>query len=142
MSSTQADVLAIVRSFGGDPLDLPFWEACRDGRFLLHRCDICKRHYWPASRCIDHGGKAMQWVTASGRGTLYTYTIMHHAYTSSMKGKIPYVVAVVKLEEGPFFHSNLVDCSPDEVAIGLSLKAVMREHETGLVVPMFQPTSD
>jgi uncharacterized protein len=138
MSATENNTLAVVRSFGGDPLDLPFWDACREGRFLLHRCDICKRSYWPASRCIEHGPQAMQWVSAAGNGTLYTYTIMHHAYTPSMKGKTPYVVAVVKLAEGPFFHSNVIDCPVEDVRVGMALKAVMREHESGLVVPMFQ----
>ena len=136
MSATP-DTLTIVRTFGGDPLDLPFWNACREGQFLLHECELCKRNYWPASRCIEHGPQAMRWVAASGRGTLYTYTVMHHAYTPSMKGKTPYVVAVVKLDEGPFFHSNLIDCPLDQVRIGMPLAAVMREHESGLVVPMF-----
>ena len=97
MSETKPDMLAIVRSVGGDPLDLPFWEACREGRFLLHRCDICKRSYWPASRCVEHGARAMQWTKASGRGTIYTYTVMHHAYTPAMKGKTPYPVAFILL---------------------------------------------
>lgn len=138
MSVVQPDTLAIIRSFGGDPLDLPFWNACREGRFLVHRCAICQRSYWPASRCVEHGPQAMQWVDACGRGTLYTYTVMHHAYTQAMKSKTPYVVAVVKLEEGPFFHSNLLDCPLAEVAVGMPLQAVMREHETGLIVPLFR----
>ena len=139
MSAT-ADTLQIIRNFGGDALDLPFWDACREGRFLLHRCDVCGRNYWPASRCVEHGAQAMSWREASGSGTLYTYTVMHHAYTPAMKGKTPYVVAVIKLEEGPFFHSSIIDCPPDEVVIGMSVRAVMQQHETGLVVPMFQPT--
>lgn len=142
MNRPAPDTLAIVRSYGGDPLDLPFWHACREGRFLLHRCELCQRSYWPASRCTEHGAQAMQWVDASGRGTLYTYTIMHHAYTPSMKGKTPYVVAVVKLEEGPFFHSTLIDCALEDVAIGMRLHAVMQEHDSGLIVPMFRPTRD
>lgn len=136
------DTIAIIRNFGGDPLDLPFWDACREGRFLLHRCDVCGRNYWPASRCIEHGAQSMSWREASGRGALYTYTVMHHAYTPAMKGKTPYVVAVVKLAEGPFFHSNIIDCAVDAVAIDMPLQAVMTPHESGLVVPMFRPARD
>jgi uncharacterized OB-fold protein len=139
MSDAKLDMLAIVRSVGGDPLDLPFWEACREGKFLLHRCDICGRSYWPASRCIEHGARAMQWIEASGRGTIYTYTVMHHAYTPAMKGKTPYAVAVVKLQEGPFFHSSIVDCATDAIAIDMPVTMVMSQHESGLSMPVFRP---
>jgi uncharacterized OB-fold protein len=138
MSETAA-MLSTIRDCGGDPLDLPFWEGCRDGRFLLHRCGVCGRSYWPASRCVIHGAQDMSWVETSGRGALYTYTVMHHAYTPAMKGKTPYVVAVVQLDEGPFFHAGIVDCAPGQVAIGMRLQATMLPHDSGLVVPMFRP---
>jgi uncharacterized OB-fold protein len=129
----------IVRDLGGDPLDLPFWQACGEGRFLLHRCGVCRRHYWPASRCVRHGAQNMAWVEGSGRGTLYTYTVIHHAYTASMKGRVPYVVGVIQLDEGPFFHSNVVGCPLERLAVGQPLRATMIEHESGLVVPVFRP---
>lgn len=132
------DTLTAIAQFGGDPLDAPFWDACRDGRFLVHRCNVCGKSYWPASRCVVHGAQDMRWVPASGRGELYSYTVLHHAYTPAMKDKVPYVVAVVKLEEGPFFHGNLVDCPLDDVRIGMPLQATMVPHESGLVVPMFR----
>jgi uncharacterized OB-fold protein len=139
--NTPSELEVIIRQVGGDPADLPFWQGCREGRLMLHRCEICQRSYWPASRCIDHGDTAMGWVAGSGRGSLYTYTVLHHAYTSSMKDKLPYVVAVIKLEEGPFFHSNVVDCPLEEVRIGMPLRAEMVEHESGLVVPVFRRLS-
>ncbi|HEY9545524.1 MAG TPA: OB-fold domain-containing protein [Solimonas sp.] len=140
MSDKDIDIAGAIRNLGGDILDLPFWEACRDGRFLLHRCNVCGRHYWPASRCVVHGAQSMAWLPASGRGTLYTYTVMHHAYTPTMKGKTPYVVAVIRLDEGPYFHSNLIDCTLDQVRIGMQLQSAMIEQDNGLVVPVFRPT--
>ncbi|HKY89856.1 MAG TPA: OB-fold domain-containing protein [Nevskiaceae bacterium] len=137
MSETPA-LEAIVRQVGGDPADLPFWEACREGRFLLHRCDRCGRSYWPASRCMEHGDAAMRWVEGSGRGVLYTYTVMHHAYTRSMKDKLPYIVGVIQLEEGPFFHGNVVDCPLEALAVGMPLRSEMVAHESGLTVPVFR----
>jgi uncharacterized OB-fold protein len=134
-----SDLLAPIVAAGGDPLDLPFWAACREGRFLVHRCGICGRAYWPASRCVEHGDRDMAWVDASGRGTLYTYTVMHHAYTPEMRGETPYVVGVVKLEEGPFFHTRLVDCPVEAVAVDMPLRAVMTAHPNGMTLPMFRP---
>jgi uncharacterized OB-fold protein len=137
--SGQTDMLTIIRRLGGDPADLPFWRACREGRFLLHRCGICGRHYWPASRCVVHGNQNMAWVEALGRGVLHTFTIMHHAFTPSMKAKLPYVVGVIQLEEGPFFHSNILGCAPEEVKIGMKLRAEMILDESGLIIPVFYP---
>jgi uncharacterized OB-fold protein len=134
-----SSMMDAVLSVGGDALDFPFWEACREGRFLLHRCEICQRYYWPASRCLDHGAAAMLWVEASGRGTLYTYTVMHHAYTPAMKGKVPYVVGVVRLQEGPFFHTQVVDCPLAEIHVDMLLTVVMQAHESGLILPMVRP---
>jgi uncharacterized OB-fold protein len=136
--SAPTDLETAVRAAGGDPADLPFWQGCREGRFLLHRCELCGRCYWPASRCIDHGDAAMRWVDSSGSGTLHTYTVMHHAFTSEMKGKVPYVVGVIKLVEGPFFHSNVVDCPPDKLSIDMQLQAEMIPHECGLALPVFR----
>jgi uncharacterized protein len=133
------DLDTTVRNLGGDPADLPFWHGCEQGKFLLHRCDTCHRHYWPASRCVEHGAKAMSWVESSGRGELYTYTVLHKALTSSMKDKVPYVVAVVKLDEGPLYHTNIVGCGHDQVAVGMRLQAVMTEHQNGMTIPVFQP---
>lgn len=139
MSDHASELLTRITALGGDVLDLPFWQACRDGRFLLHACGVCGRHYWPASRCVVHGDARMRWIAASGRGTLYTYTVMHHAYTAAMKARTPYVVAVVRLDEGPYFHSGLIDCALDDVAIGMRLEATMIEHDNGLVAPVFRP---
>jgi uncharacterized OB-fold protein len=136
---TATDLLPIVLKFGGDPADLPFWEGCRDDRFLLHRCDRCGRHYWPASRCVEHGGEAMSWVEATGRGTLHTYTVMHRAYLPAMKEQVPYAVAVVQLEEGPFFHANLIDCPLEAIEVGMPLEAVMTANYSGLICPQFRP---
>jgi uncharacterized OB-fold protein len=136
--TTSPDLEDVIRQVGGDPADLPFWEACREGRFLLHRCNRCNRCYWPASRCVEHGTADMQWVDSAGRGTLYTYTVMHHAYSPSMKNKTPYVVAVVKMDEGPFFHSNVIDCPLDQIQIGMHLRAVMNQHDSGLTLPVFR----
>jgi uncharacterized OB-fold protein len=134
-----SDLVYAVVQAGGDHADAPFWEGCKAGRFLLHQCGVCHRHYWPASRCIEHGDQNMRWVESFGAGELYTYTIMHHAYSPALKAKTPYVVGVIKLKEGPFFHSNVEGCALDDVRVGMKLAARMIPHESGLTLPIFEP---
>jgi uncharacterized OB-fold protein len=139
--SDEPTVLQAIHQLGGSPDDLPFWNASSEGRFCLHRCGVCGKHYWPASRCVEHADQDMAWVDASGRGTVHTFSVLHHAYTPEMHGKTPYVVAVVQLDEGPFFHTNIVGCSPADVAIDMRVNALFEARANGLTVPLFQPVS-
>lgn len=133
------ELLMAIRTAGGDDADLPFWKASREGQFLLHRCNACGRSYWPASRCIEHGDEAMAWFMASGRGEVHTYTVIHHAYTAAMHDRVPYVVAVVKLDEGPFFHTNIIGCDTGDVHVGMRVALSARAEVAGLALPVFKP---
>lgn len=135
----QDALLGAVLSAGGDPADLPFWQGCEEGRLLVHQCRICGRNFWPASRCVEHGDEAMEWVEASGKASLHTWTIIHRSFLPAMKDRIPFVVAVVKLAEGPFYHSNIIDCDHDALHIDMPLMVTMQSHESGLTLPMFVP---
>lgn len=120
-------------------VDQPFWEACARGQFLVHRCSVCGRSYWPASCCIQHGARAMRWVPAGGQGEVHTYTIFHHAYRPSWKDRVPYVVAVVKLREGPFYHARIVGCPIEQVRTGMAVELVFETQDDGGVLPVFRP---
>ena len=140
-SDKRETLLNTILKAGGDPADLPFWQACESGKFLIHHCERCGRNYWPASRCIVHGDESMVWVEASGRGTLHTYTIMHRAMLPAMQDKVPYVIGVVKLEEGPYYHSNIIDCEHSLLAVDMVLEVKMQSHSSGLTLPMFTPVT-
>jgi uncharacterized OB-fold protein len=120
-------------------VDQPFWDACALGEFLVHRCGICGRSYWPASCCIHHGARAMRWCPASGKGEVHTYTIFHHAYRPSWKDRVPYVVAVVKLQEGPFYLSRIVQCPVDQVKSGMAVELAFETEDDGGILPVFKP---
>lgn len=122
-----------------DELDAPFWQGCERHVFLVHRCVACGRAYWPASTCIDHGSSAMEWQPASGRAEVFTYTIVHHAYDRALVDKLPYAATVVKLDEGPFFHTDIVDCDPSDVHIGMRVHVVFESLDDETVIPHFTP---
>jgi uncharacterized OB-fold protein len=122
-----------------DDLDAPFWAGCLRSEFLVQRCGGCDRAYWPASSCVDHGAAQMRWEPASGLGIVHTWTVFHHAYDADLVAKVPYVVAVIELAEGPFFHSDLVECELATVLVGLPVAVVFDPVRPGLVLPRFRP---
>ena len=128
--------------FVPDELDAPFWEGCKQHVFLVHRCTECGRAYWPASTCIDHGSSAMEWQPASGRAEVFTYTVVHHAYDRARADKLPYAVAVVQLDEGPFFHTDIVGCDPSDVRVGMRVCVTYDGIDDETVIPHFTPDSD
>ena len=110
-----------------------FWDAAREGRFLVPFCTACgKAHWYPRAICPFCASDTIEWRNGSGKGTIYTFSVMRRA-------KEPYVIAQVTLAEGPTMLTNIVDCDPDKVAIGQPVAVVFRETENGPPAPMFRP---
>jgi uncharacterized protein len=110
-----------------------FWEATAAGRLLIKRCTACgESHYYPRSICPFCGSDRTEWRDASGRGTVYTYSVMRRA-------PVPYAIAYVTLEEGVSMMTNIVDCDLDAIRIGQKVRVVFKPTEGGPPVPMFTP---
>jgi uncharacterized OB-fold protein len=78
------------------------------------------------------------WIDAAGTGTLYTYSVVHVNDQPSFRHRLPYVVAIIELDEGPRMETNLVDCAFDDLRVGMRV-AVTFEEEGELVLPRFRP---
>lgn len=122
------------------PASLPFWEGCRAGELRLQRCAGCGRHVlYPRPRCPHCHSDQLEWVRASGRGKLHSYVISHLP-APGWEGDLPYVIAVVELEEGPRMLSSLVGVPPQPERLSLDMPlAVVFERRGEEVLPLFQP---
>ena len=110
-----------------------FWDAAREGRFLIPVCTACgKAHWYPRAICPFCAGDKVEWREASGKGTIYTFSPMRRV-------KEPYVIAHVTLAEGPTMLTNIVACDPDKLRIGQPVALVFQETENGQPAPMFKP---
>lgn len=118
----------------------PFWEGTRAGELRIQRCSACSRHFlYPRPVCPFCGSSDVQWVKASGRGTLHSYVINHFA-APGFEGEVPYVIAVVQLDEGPRMLSNLrgVAAEPEALALDMPLEVTF-EPRGDQSLPMFRP---
>src|SRR5436309_1065880 len=104
------------------PETQPFWDGCARGELLLQRCRQCGTvWHTPSPLCPNCLSTDYEWTPASGRGTVYTYSVVHHAFRPLWEELVPYIVAVIELTEGPHLVSNLVDIAPEDVRIGMEV---------------------
>jgi uncharacterized OB-fold protein len=80
-------------------------------------------------------------VTASGRGTVYAYTVARRPTHPAFAARTPYVIAIVELEEGPRMTTNIVDCNPDSVKIGMAVEAAFEDVSPEVTLVVFRPAS-
>jgi uncharacterized protein len=118
----------------------PFWDAARAGKLLIKRCADCGRaHFYPRPFCPFCWSAAVSWEAASGQAALYTWSVVHHNDLPPFSERIPYVAAVVDLAEGPRMMTNVVDCDPDRLEVGMRLHVAYRELADDVTVPVFAP---
>ena len=118
----------------------PYWEACRHGELRAQRCTACGHLRWPPSvlcpRCLAEGG---DWTALSGRGTVYSFIVVHRPQHPAFFEDAPYNVAIVEVEEGIRLHANVVECGPDELRVGLPVEVVFERVNDEITLPKFRP---
>jgi uncharacterized OB-fold protein len=125
-----------------EPETQPFWDAAAEERLLIQRCDDCGRwQYYPRPFCKVCWSGNVSWAQASGRATLYTFSIVRRNDLPPFDQRVPYVAAVVDLEEGPRMVSEVVDCALDAIEIGMPLEVTYRDLTDDLKLPVFRPHS-
>ena len=118
----------------------PFWDATAEGRLVLPQCVECQTLVWyPRPFCPACGSLKVSWIAASGRGTVYSYTVIRQNFSRSFRHLIPYVVALVDLEEGPRLMTNIVGCEPADVSVGMPVQVRFERVSDDASLPVFTP---
>jgi uncharacterized OB-fold protein len=120
-------------------LSAAFWQAATEHRFLVPRCNRTGRYFFPPERCVP-GTDSTDWsyVESTGIGTVTTFTVVHRPPSADFD--VPYVLAVVTLDEGWDYLTNIVDCDPQSVTIGMPVKVTYLDVEDASL-PVFTPLS-
>ena len=124
-----------------DAFSAPFFDGAREGRLMLQHCTACDGWSFPVrERCPHCFAAKLEWRRASGRGTLYTFTIMHQVMNPGFASSVPYNVAQVDLEEGVRMTSNIVGVANDALRVGMALEVVFEDVGEDVRIPKFRPT--
>ena len=122
-----------------DAVSGPFWEAASEGRLLYQVCPRCgHRQFYPRALCTACGATP-EWAEASGRGRVHTFTIVRQYGGRPFRDELPYVVAIVELEEGVRMMGNVTGCDPEEVGIGMAVEAYALLAGDKVGIPYWRP---
>jgi hypothetical protein len=117
-----------------------YWEALARHELYLQRCRDCGRlRFYPRALCPACLSSATEWVRSSGRGTVWTFTVTHQNQAPGFREELPYVLAVVELEEGVRMMTNVVCCAPEAVRIGMRVEVVFEDVTPEITLPKFRP---
>ena len=118
----------------------PFWDGCARNALLLQKCGSCGAYRHPPSPiCASCLSAKHEWVAASGKGTVYTFVVVRETRARGWEALVPYVLAVVALEEGPRLLTNVINVAPEAVAIGMPVEVTFAELDGTTKLPLFQP---
>ena len=116
----------------------PFWTGCANGELLVQRCRSCGKFvHIPEPCCTRCTSFDLEWIRSPGRGTVYSYSVVWRPQQPAFE--VPYVAAIVELEEGWKMLTNIVDCSPAELRIGLPVEVTFRRMSDEITLPYFEP---
>lgn len=118
----------------------PYWDAAAEGRIDIARCGACGAFRMPPTPfCPQCRSQAVEWVTASGRGTLYSYSVVERAILPGMADCVPYVTAVVELADVGAVRliTNIVEARIGDLAVGIPVRAVFDRLPDGAAIPRF-----
>ncbi|WP_330255075.1 Zn-ribbon domain-containing OB-fold protein [Nocardia sp. NBC_00565] len=134
MSKNRADVPVV------EGISRQYWDAAREGRLLIAQCADCGRvHHYPRVLCPFCWSEAVSPIEATGTGAVYSYSTVYVNDLEPFKSRLPYVAAVVELDEGPRVVTNIDGIEPDQVRVGMPVRAAFREIVDQTYAVVFTP---
>lgn len=121
----------------------PFWDATKQHKLTFQRCTACgARVFYPRDICPGpecFGVGTLEWVESTGKGWVYAHTISYQPAHPSFAADVPYVLAIIELDEGWRMNSNIINIPPKDVKIGMRVEVVFDDVTEEFTLPKFQP---
>ncbi len=125
-----------------DEENRPWWDALKRHELYIQRCRDCGAlRYYPRALCPECLSSRTEWLRSKGAGKVYTFTVTYQNTAPGFRESLPYVLAYVELEEGLKMLTNIVDCRPEEVRIGMPVAVVFDDVTPEVTLAKFRPVS-
>ncbi|ACL05075.1 protein of unknown function DUF35 [Desulfatibacillum aliphaticivorans] len=123
-----------------NPCAQPFWDGTRQGKLLIQHCKECQANiFYPRLFCPECHSDQLDWVESAGKGAVYSYTVVYNNSPSAFLQDVPYVVAIVKLDEGVRMCTNIVGCEPEKIQCDMPVEVVFEKLDVEFTLPKFKP---
>ena len=117
-----------------------YWEGCRKHELRIQHCSECGYYqFYPRIICTRCMSRQLEWVQAEGCGQVLSYTTITRPVSEAYADDVPYVVALIQLNEGPTMMSNVIHCDPEQIEIGMPVKVVFEDWSEEITIPKFCP---
>lgn len=131
------------------PLPIPtaetahYWRAAHDGRLEIQYCRACARHqFYPRRFCTRCLSDQVDWVQASGRGRIYTYTVCHVAGHPAFESRVPYAIGMIELDENVRMLAGIVHSDVTRLSVGAPVQVCFERISDDIALPMFRLADD
>ncbi|MBI4766900.1 MAG: Zn-ribbon domain-containing OB-fold protein [Deltaproteobacteria bacterium] len=118
-----------------------YWEGCRRHELLIQRCRECGVfRFYPRPMCPDCNSLDSEWIKAGGKGRVYSWTVAVRQFHPAFE--VPYIIAIVELEEGVRMTTNVINCKPEDLYVGMPVGVVFEDVTEEATIPKFEPIKD
>ena len=122
------------------PWSKKFWEGTKERKLLIQECKDCNvKIFYPRKHCPECWSSDLSWAEAAGRAKIYSYSITMGGVEKRFAADLPFVLALVDLDEGIRMMTNIVNCDPEEVRIGMDVEVVFEDVTDEITLPKWQP---
>lgn len=123
-----------------DNWNRPFWDAAHRHELSVQACADCGHMFTPPGPvCPECLGDKLQWKTVSGRGVVESWVVFHQQYFKGFEKDLPYNVAMIRLDEGPFLFTNILEIDNGDLRRGLQVEVVFEQATEEITIPCFRP---
>lgn len=125
-----------------DGLTDAFWQAAKEGNLLVQRCQNCQRYqHYPRPHCVHCGSLSVDWHRSNGTGIVHTFTVIHRNDAPGFVDELPYVFAIIELDEGVRMAGNIINVQPESVHIDMPVQATFVQATDELAIPLWEPAA-
>jgi uncharacterized OB-fold protein len=122
------------------PWSKAFWEGTKQHKLLIQECKDCGvKIFYPRKFCPECWSANLTWAEASGKGKVFSYSVTTAGVEERFADDLPFVLALVDLEEGVRMMTNIVNCKLEEVKIGMDVKVVFEDVTDDITLPKWKP---
>ncbi len=120
-----------------------FWRATKQGKLLIQHCNDCDTNiFFPKKVCPDCWSENLVWIESTGKAKIYTYTVMMDMVEPKFSDDLPYILAMVDLEDQIRMTTRIVNCKPEDVSIDMDVEVIFDHISKECALPVFQPADE